>query len=61
MPALAPDAIPIRDRRSVHARGHQHRTKTEKTVNGLDIPANPLWNDGNPVEVYTIAEFWKIK
>ncbi len=28
---------------------------------GLDIPANPLWNDGNPVEVYTIAEFWKIK
>ncbi len=39
----------------------QHFTKTEKTVNGLGIPANPFWNDGNPVEVYTIAEFWKIK
>lgn len=39
----------------------QHYTKTEKTVNGLGIPTNPAWNDGNPVEVYTIAEFWKIK
>ena len=39
----------------------EHATKTVKTVNGLGLPATAFWTDGNPVEVYTVAEFWKIR
>lgn len=37
------------------------RMSAMKTVNGLGLPTSAVWIDGSPVEVYAVAEFWKIK
>jgi hypothetical protein len=39
----------------------QHSTLTAKADNGLGLASAATWTDGNPVEVKTIAEFWKIR
>lgn len=39
----------------------QHYMKTVRSPNGLGLPANATWGDGAPYELYTVAEFWKIK
>jgi hypothetical protein len=31
------------------------------TGDGLGRAANPSWVDGSPVEIYTVAEFWKLQ
>ena len=39
----------------------QHSTALVKTLNGLGLAASAAWTDSAPYEVYTVAEFWKIK
>lgn len=39
----------------------QHFTAVIKTVNGLGLAAGATWTDSAPYEVYTVAEFWKVK
>jgi hypothetical protein len=38
----------------------EHWCASGNGANGLGVGAN-AWTDGNPVEVYTVAEFWKLQ
>ncbi len=39
----------------------QHYMTVVRSPNGLGVNAGAAWTDGIPVEVYAVAEFWKIK
>lgn len=39
----------------------QHYMAVVRTPNGLGVSGGAAWTDGSPVEVYSVAEFWKIK
>jgi len=39
----------------------EHYTQGDTATSGLGISVNASWTDGNPMEVYTVAEFWKLQ
>jgi len=39
----------------------EHYFTSAKSTDGLGAAVNPSWTDGSPQEIYTVAEFWKIK